>query len=129
MRGIFTLGLILMAAAQMRTLNAAAPTERYAVVLTDPPVAEFSASHKNATAAAIENERQKIRAAQASLRHELESRGFVITGSVENVLNAVFVQASPDRVPELRALPGVKSVVKMRNKRPLGRAASKHKYG
>ena len=39
------------------------------------------------------------------------------------MLNAVFVQASPDRVPELRALPEVKSVVKMRNKRPLGRAA------
>ena len=30
--------------------------------------------------------------------------------------------APPDRVPELRALPGVKSVIKMRNKRPLGRA-------
>ena len=114
-----------MAAAQMRTVTAAAPPERYAVVLNDPPVAEFSASHKNATAADTKNQRRRIRTAQASLRHELERRGFDVTGSVENVLNAVFVMAPPDRVPELRALPGVKSVVKMRNKRPLGRAASK----
>jgi len=116
--GIFTLGLILMAAAQ-------APTERYAVVLTEPPVAEFAASHKNASAADIENQRQKIRTAQTSLRRKLERRGFAVTGSVENVLNAVFVLAPPDRIPELRALPGVKSVVKMRNKRLLGRAAGK----
>jgi hypothetical protein len=110
---IFTLGLILMAAAQ-------APPERYAVVLNEPAVAEFSASHKNASAADIENQRKTIRTAQASLRHELEGRGFAVTGSVENVLNAVFVLATPDRIPELRALPGVKSVIKMRNKRLLG---------
>jgi hypothetical protein len=116
--GIFTLGLILMAAAQ-------APTERYAVVLNEPPVAEFAASHKNASAAVIENQRKKIKTAQASLRHELERRGFAVTGSVENVLNALFVLAPPDRIPELRALPGVKSVVKMRNKRLLGRTAGK----
>src|ERR1700682_4983388 len=116
MSGIFTVGLMLMAAAH-------APNERYAVVLTEPQVAEFSASHKNALAADIENQRQKIRTAQASLRHELKRRGFAVTGSVENVLNAVFVLSPPDRVAELRALPGVKNVVKMRNKRPLGRAA------
>src|SRR5437588_144890 len=103
-----------------------APNERYAVVLTEPPVAEFSASHKNASPAEIENQRQKIRAAQTSLRHELKRRGIFVTGSVENVLNAVFVLTPPDRVPELCALAGVKSVVKMRNKRPLGRAATKH---
>jgi hypothetical protein len=117
MRGIFTLGLMLMSAAQ-------APTERYAVVLNEPPLAEFSASHKNASAADITNQREKIRMAQASLRHELEHRGFAVTGSVQNVLNAVFVLTPPDRVAELRTMPGVKSVVKMRNKRLLGRTTS-----
>jgi hypothetical protein len=116
--GIFTLGLILMAAAQ-------APTERYAVVLREPPVAEFSASHKNASAADIENQRKKIKTAQASLQHDLEQRGFAVTGAVENVLNAVFVLSPPNRIPELRAVPGVKSVVKMRNKRLLGRTPAK----
>ena len=105
--------------------GAQAPTERYAVVLTEPAVAEFSASHKNAPTADIENQRKKIRTAQASLRHELEGRGFAVTGSVENVLNAVFVLATPDRIPELRALAGVKSVVKMRTKRVLGSTPAK----
>jgi hypothetical protein len=117
MRGIFTLGLMLM--------SAASATERYAVVLNEPPVAEFSAAHKNASAADIQNQRKKIKTAQASLRHDLEQRGFAVTGAVENVLNAVFVLAPPDRIPELRALPGVKSVVKMRNKRLLGRTPAK----
>lgn len=102
-----------------------ASNERYAVVLNEPPVAEFSVSHKSATPVDIEKQRQRIRTAQAVLRHDLEHRGFAVTGAVENVLNAVFVLTRPDRVPELRALPGVKSVVKMRNKRPLGRATAK----
>jgi uncharacterized protein (TIGR03437 family) len=58
------------------------------------------------------------------LRSELARRNFNVTGSVQTVLNAVFVRATPDRIDELRALPGVKGVVKMRRMRPkLDRAA------
>jgi subtilisin family serine protease len=72
----------------------------------------------------VESHRQRLLAAQNSLRSELARRNFNITGSVETVLNAVFVRTTPDRLTELTALPGVKGVVRMRRMMPkLDRAA------
>ncbi|PYT21114.1 MAG: hypothetical protein DMG58_32820 [Acidobacteria bacterium] len=105
-------------------LYAAEIYERYALILFDPPASEFSQSHQNAPQAVTESHRQRILAAQNSLRSEVARRNFNITGSVQTVLNAVFVRATPDRVDELRSLPGVKGVVRMRRMQPkLDRAA------
>ena len=105
-------------------VRAAQIYERYALILNDPPAGEFSQSHQNAPQAVTESHSQRILAAQNSLRSELARRNLNVTGSVQTVLNAVFVRATPDRIDELRALPGVKGVVKMRRMRPkLDRAA------
>ncbi|MFB3829239.1 MAG: S8 family serine peptidase [Bryobacteraceae bacterium] len=78
--------------------------ERYALILSDPP--------------ALKGPRTAVRAAQSTLRRELAARGFRETGSVERILNAVFVQTTPDRVDELKGLPGVAGVVRMRMRYP-----------
>ena len=45
---------------------------------------------------------------------ELAQRNFRVTGSVQTVLNAVFVIAPPSQVNELLALPGVKGIAPLR---------------
>ncbi|HXI42432.1 MAG TPA: S8 family serine peptidase [Bryobacteraceae bacterium] len=108
----------------VQVLHAAPIYEHYALILNDPPVSEFSQSHKNAPQAVTENHRQRILAAQNSLRSELARRNLNVTSSVDTVLNAVFVRTTPDRLAELAALPGVKGVVRMRRMMPkLDRAA------
>ena len=62
----------------------------------------------------VENHRQKIEAAQASLHSELARQNFTVTGSVQTVLNAVFVLATPDQVAQLRSMPGVAGVRPLR---------------
>ena len=86
----------------------------YALILADPPVAQVVTSRAGLQSAVAVARRTRIAAAQATLRRELRRQSFHITGSVSSVLNAVFVAASPDREPQLSALPGVKSVVRLR---------------
>ena len=102
------------------SLIAEPPAQRYALVLTDEPVATKFAATKFAgrSRAALMSEsasyRQGLEAKQEALKTELASRGIMVTGSVRHVLNAVFVQVSTDRVAELKALPGVKAVMPLR---------------
>ncbi len=84
---------------------------RYALILEDAPVADLISSRKELRRAAMEDHRQRIEAVQRVLRDELDRRDFHVTGAVQTLVNAVFVQASKDRVEELRRLPGVKGVV------------------
>src|SRR5579871_140119 len=101
-------------------LEAAAPVNysgRYALILADPPAAEFARANRN-TPQAVENHRAQVRARQESLRAELASRHYTVTGSVQNVLNAIFVIASPQQLAELRSLPGVKAVRPLRRFHP-----------
>ncbi len=74
---------------------------RYALILEDPPA---SRSH------------QQIEARQQTLRSELASRHITITGLARTLLNAIFVTAPPDRLGELKSLPGVKGVVALRTR-------------
>ncbi len=62
--------------------------------------------------------RQQIKAKQASLTAEIESRGMHVTGSVTDLLNALFVTATADHFAELQSLPGVTSVTQMRRFKP-----------
>ncbi len=103
--------IILSALAFLAPLRAAETRQRYALILKDPSVAEV---RKNATQALAENHRQKIEAAQASLRGELSRQNFTVTGSVQTVLNAVFVVATPDQAAQLRSMPGVAGVRPLR---------------
>jgi len=105
------LTFILSALFSLAFLGAAEAPQRYALILKDPSVAEV---RKNATQALIENHRQKVEAAQASLRSELARQSFTVTGSVQNVLNAVFVVATPDQLAQLRSMPGVAAVRPLR---------------
>ena len=92
---------------------------RYALLLTDEPAAA-----PRSELASTSNRRTTIATAQATLRTNLASRKIQVTGSTDTLLNAVFVQASPDQVAELKALPGVKAVVLLRVRHPhLDRAA------
>lgn len=74
----------------------------YALILEDPPAAV------KASAAT------RIRAAQIGVRAELARRQVPVTGSVNTLLNAVFVRATPEEAARLKALPGVKRVAWVR---------------
>jgi minor extracellular serine protease Vpr len=102
---------ILFALVFLGSPGAAETRQRYALILNDPSVSEV---RKNATQALLENHRQKIEAAQATLRSELARQNYTITGAVQTVLNAVFVLATPDQVAQLGSMPGVAGVRPLR---------------
>jgi minor extracellular serine protease Vpr len=91
---------------------------RYTVVLADPPVASRFASREDMQTSTADVYRQQIKARQTSLTAEIESRGMRVTGSVTDLLNALFVTATPDHLAELQSLPGVTSVTQMRRFKP-----------
>ena len=65
-----------------------------------------------------------VEAAQQPLRGQIERMGLRVTGSTRHLLNAVFVEATPDEARRLRALAGVRVVVRMpRYRRRLNAAA------
>jgi uncharacterized protein (TIGR03437 family) len=92
---------------------------RYTVVLADAPVASHFATREDMQTPTAGVYRQQIKARQTSLTSEIESRGMRVTGSVTDLLNALFVMASADHVSELRSLPGVTSVTQMRRFKPM----------
>jgi minor extracellular serine protease Vpr len=92
---------------------------RYTVLLSDQPVGSRFASREDMQAPAADVYRQQIKTRQASLKSEIESRGMRVTGSVTDLLNALFVTATPDKVAQLRSLPGVRSVTQMRRFKPM----------
>lgn len=100
------LASVLCAAAAQRT------SDRYALILTDPPL-----TRPLSRAPQLASRARQIGQSQAALRATLAARNVTITGSVSTVLNAVFVSASPDRVAELQSLPGVAAVVPLRRYR------------
>src|SRR5208283_1117839 len=95
------------------TLAAAAQriSGHYALILFEAPLARAAEVPSSRAA-----RRARIESAHASLRTALDGRQFTVTGEVETVLNAVFVAATPDRVAELRSLPGVSAVVPLRRR-------------
>jgi uncharacterized protein (TIGR03437 family) len=74
--------------------------ENYILLLSEPP--------------ALKGGLTRTMAAHDTIKRELVRRNIQVSGSVQRVLNAVFVSTEPDRVDELRGLPGVQDVVKMR---------------
>jgi minor extracellular serine protease Vpr len=89
-------------------------SNRYALVLREPPVSRFYPARETMFSAAASAYRRQIRAAHATLRAEIASRGMVVTGEADTLLNAVFVAAPKERAGELAGLPGVAGVVPLR---------------
>src|SRR3954464_10494895 len=75
---------------------------RYALILAEP-----AAASRSSTRAAMLAERANVRATQATVRAALAARQYTVTGSATLLMNAVFVSATPEQLPELQALPGV----------------------
>jgi uncharacterized protein (TIGR03437 family) len=97
---------------------------RYAVILSDPPAASRYATRESMDTEEGRTYRQNLESRQQTVRQELQSRKIVATGAVTTLLNAIFVIASPDRVAELKSLPGVAGVVRMRIGKPALNAAT-----
>jgi minor extracellular serine protease Vpr len=83
---------------------------RYALILSDPAPIDAQAQGGRP---AVEAARTKVLAAQESLKAELRTRGFAVTGSSHTLLNAVFVAAAPESVDQLKSIPGVKQVARL----------------
>ena len=100
--------------ARKRQVKLTAPQfvpNRYIVFLQDPPVsARYTARETMATAEAIAYQRQIV-SRQQSLITELASLNIPVTGAVNTLLNAVFVNVGPERLAEIRALAGVIGVM------------------
>ena len=107
--------LCLIAAACL-PLMAQERTNRYALLLNDPPLAAAEGFGKAGARTAAADARSRAAAAQNNLRSVLAERQIEVLGSADTVANAVFVHSdSPD---ELASLPGVRRVVPMRAHKP-----------
>lgn len=94
-------------------------SDQYALILDDAPVlARFQGRDAHRSAAAEAYRRQLV-TAQQSVRAAVLARKYAITGAADTVLNAVFVHATPDQLADLKTLPGVKAVIRMRTAIPL----------
>jgi minor extracellular serine protease Vpr len=101
------------------------PSNRYAVFLTDEPLATHFSSRPEMQSEAGAQWRARIEAAQRAVRTELASRNIRITGSASTLLNAILVAMPASRVAEIKGLPGVLDVVKLgRSKMLLNRATA-----
>ena len=91
---------------------------RYILFLADEPVLSRFAAHDQLQTAAAVSYRQQIETRQQSVMQELTTRQFQVAGAVSTVANAIFVVASPDRLPELRSIAGVVGVMPERAIKP-----------
>jgi uncharacterized protein (TIGR03437 family) len=89
----------------------------YAVILEDPPVIDRFPGRDAARSMAAQNYRMNIEARQQSLTSELTARGFHVVGAISTLGNHLYVATTPDRVDELKNLPGVLGVIPMRRVR------------
>jgi uncharacterized protein (TIGR03437 family) len=87
---------------------------RYIVVLADAPVASRASNKEELHSAAAQSYRAQVKANQAALTREIESRGMHVTGSASDLVNTLFVTADSSRFAELQSLPGVVAVRPMR---------------
>jgi uncharacterized protein (TIGR03437 family) len=91
---------------------------RYILFLGDEPVAAHFATHDQLQTAAAISYRQQIESRQQSVMQDLAGRKIQVAGSVSVVMNAIFVVATPDRLAELRSVPGVIGVMPERSIQP-----------
>ena len=86
-----------------------APNQYILIVQGSPLGVGFHSREALRSQAAI-TERARIAAVQQDVRSELAARNITLTGSVNTVLNALFVTAPETRVNEMKSIPGVVAV-------------------
>ena len=97
--------------------------DRFTVVLADPAVGTRFATREDLQSPAAAAYRVQIKSRQDALTRNIESRGMHVTGSVTDLLNALFVTAPSGSLSVLQSLPGVAIVRPMRRfKSTLNRA-------
>lgn len=89
-------------------LSAETRPDRYALILSEPPLVQYRRDPKAAEAARL------INLQQTGLRSALADRQIAITGSTRTLLNAVYVAIPPADAAKLADLPGVRVAVRMR---------------
>jgi minor extracellular serine protease Vpr len=87
---------------------------RYALVLSEVPLAHRFASRMELRGAAAAGPRQSIHSQHQALRALLQERHIATTGAIDTIGNAVFVKATPGQESALRSLPGVIALIPMR---------------
>ena len=98
--------------------RAASPaTTRWIVLLKEKPVVEQYPGRIEKTRAAAAPYRQHLQQVQAGLRPQIEGMHVRVTGSLQHLLNCIFVVATPAQAAALRKLPGVKAVTRQRQYR------------
>ena len=85
----------------------------YALILSDPPVAAKVSSRSELRGATAQAHLQRVVSAQAAVRAELARRKTPVLGVTQTLLNAVFVEATPETAQQLRGIPGVLGVAYM----------------
>lgn len=99
----------------IRPASAAPPhSNQWVVVLNDPPVLQRYPGRLERTRAAAAPYREHLRQAQDGVRAQIEGLNIRVTGAVQHVLNALFVNATPAQADAIRTIPGVKWVSPMR---------------
>ncbi len=119
--------------AQAQSLPAPDVPTEYTVILDAPSVGERlreSKSERSQTleprsAASVSLMRRAVARRQDPVKTAIEARGIKVLGSVSNVLNAVFVRATPEQAREITDLPGVRVVVRGRRYQPMLRSVAK----
>ena len=87
----------------------------YAVYLQDPPVVERYPSRTHTTAA--QQYRRELEDTQETLKRKLRKLHVTVTGATQVLQNAIFIKATPERLEQVRRLPGVKGVTPLRRVR------------
>jgi uncharacterized protein (TIGR03437 family) len=98
----------------IHTASAQSRLDRFALFLEEPPLAKTLTLKKDGRRLASDDHRRRIEASQQILRQALAERDIRVIGSTQLLTNAVFVFAPGARMKDLRALPGVARVQRMR---------------
>jgi uncharacterized protein (TIGR03437 family) len=86
----------------------------YALILQDSPVGQRFATREAVRTPQADSYRRQIRSTQDAVRREAVARKLHVWDSVDTLLNAVFIEATPDQLNDARSIPGVVAVVPMR---------------
>jgi minor extracellular serine protease Vpr len=96
-------------------VSAAPRSDRWIVILQEPPVAAQSATREDVQSKAFGAPGNRIAAQQRGLRASLASRPKVtVTGSVDTLANALFIAAPEEEIEAIEKLPGVVRVLRQR---------------
>lgn len=101
----------------------AAESASYTVILQSPSVGKRLSMSRakgprrapvRVAAASIEHMARAVERTQRPVVSALEGSGAAVLGSVRNVLNAVFVRATPRQARQIESIPGVASIARSR---------------